>query len=99
MEHALLYNTFNRLCKYLENNNCSRVFLIEHNTIMFKINKKIFPNNICYSYNWYNWFDITKTPDIQTQLKYFLLPLNNRFFQYLCIHVIVQIACLVIWYR
>jgi hypothetical protein len=71
-----LLNVFNRLCKYLENNNCSRVFLIERDTIIFKINNKIFPNRICHSYK---WFHSTKTPDIQTQLNYFLLPLNNLF--------------------
>ncbi len=76
MEQTMLYNTFNRLCKYLENNNCSRVFLIEHDTIMFKLNNKVFPNDICHSYNWFN--NITPI-DIQIQLKYFLLPLNDRF--------------------
>jgi hypothetical protein len=76
METDLL-NTFNRLCQYLEKNNCSLVFLIEHDIIMFKLNHKIFPNHIYHSYNWF--CTSTKTPDIQTQLNYFLLPLNNLF--------------------
>lgn len=71
-----LLNTFNRLCQYLENNNCSRVFLIEYGNIVLKLNNKIFPNHICHSYS---WFQSTKTPDIQTQLNYFLLPVNNLF--------------------
>lgn len=47
METNLL-NTFNRLCQYLENNNCSRVFAIEHANIVWKFNNKIFPNHICH---------------------------------------------------
>lgn len=76
MEQTLLYNTFNRLCKYLENNNCSHRFLIEHDNIVFKINNKIFPSHKCHSYN---WFYGSKTPDIKTQLNYFLLPFDNLF--------------------
>jgi hypothetical protein len=54
MEQTLLYNTFNRLCKYLEKNSCSRIFEIENDNIIFKRNNNIYPNTICYSYNWFN---------------------------------------------
>ena len=76
MEYDVLYNTFNRFCKYLETNNCPRVFIIERDDIVFKLNNKLFPNNIIHSYS---WFCSIKPLDIQTQLNYFLLPLDDKF--------------------